>query len=65
MAFINLIEAYPKKVGFFRVMVDAVGMRSYEAIAKWSSAEGSELIGVKMEDDAYIASWWWEDNKIQ
>ena len=65
MAFISLIEAYPKKVGFFRVLVDAVGMRSYEAIAKWSSAEGFELIEIKMEDDPYIASWWWEDDKIQ
>ena len=58
MAFINLIEAYPKKVGFFRVMVDAVGMKFYEAIAKWSSGEGFELIEIKMEDNAYIASWW-------
>lgn len=40
MAFINLTEAFPKKDGVYRVMVESVDKKGHEAKAKWRADEG-------------------------
>ena len=62
MAFIDLTEAFPKEDGVFRVMVDSVNKKGFETMAKWSREKGFELLESKLEDDAYISSWWMDDN---
>lgn len=62
MAFINLTEAFPKEDGIYRVIVESVNKNGHEAKATWSREEGFHLIGMELEDNAYIASWWTNDN---
>lgn len=62
MAFIDLTEAFPKKDGIYKVMVNSVNKKGYEAKAKWIKEKGFQLMEGTLDDDSFITRWWSEDN---
>lgn len=58
--FVNIEEAYPKKDGLYKVMVNSMDEKPREAMAKWTKDEGFQLQDSELTNDEYFASWWIE-----
>lgn len=56
--FVNLEEAFPKKDGLYKVMVNSIEESPREAKAKWTNDDGFKLQDSELGSDEFIASWW-------